>query len=119
MDNLSQRLESIEQRLQNIEQIIEGKLDPLLELLQLVIKTNLTKDKTTIEPVPPPVDLMYSEHSDTVYITGTKTYNNREIIKATFKGASWDKEKSAWSFKRFDDYEKTLLNVFPNILKDQ
>ena len=122
MDNISQRLESIELRLQNIEQVIEAKLDPLLDLLQAVIKTNLVNSnasKTTEQENTPPVELMYSEQGDNVYISGTKTYNNREIIKATFKGASWDKEKSAWSFKKFTDYEKTLTDVFPNIIKDQ
>tara|TARA_B100000287_G_scaffold428731_1_gene480647 strand:- start:12971 stop:13339 length:369 start_codon:yes stop_codon:yes gene_type:complete len=122
MDDISQRLESIELRLQNIEQVIEAKLDPLLDLLQAVIKTNLVNsnaNKTPEQENTPPVELMYSEQGDNVYISGTKTYNNREIIKATFKGASWDKEKSAWSFKKFTDYEKTLTEVFPNIIKDQ
>jgi len=122
MDDISQRLESIELRLQNIEQVIEAKLDPLLDLLQAVIKTNLVNsnaNKTPEQENTPPVELMYSEQADSVYISGTKTYNNREIIKATFKGASWDKEKSAWSFKKFTDYEKTLTDVFPNIIKDQ
>ena len=122
MDDISQRLESIELRLQNIEQVIEAKLDPLLDLLQAVIKTNLVNsnaNKTPEQENTPPVELMYSEQGDNVYISGTKTYNNREIIKATFKGASWDKEKSAWSFKKFTDYEKTLTDVFPNIIKDQ
>lgn len=122
MDNISQRLESIELRLQNIEQVIEAKLDPLLDLLQAVIKTNLVNsnaNKTPEQENTPPVELVYSEQGDNVYISGTKTYNNREIIKATFKGASWDKEKSAWSFKKFTDYEKTLTDVFPNIIKDQ
>ena len=124
MDHISQRLESIELRLQNIEQVIEAKLDPLLDLLQVVIKTNLVNSnvnvsKTSEQENTPPVELMYSEQGDNVYISGTKTYNNREIIKATFKGASWDKEKSAWSFKKFTDYEITLTDVFPNIIKDQ
>ena len=122
MDDISQHLESIELRLQNIEQVIEAKLDPLLDLLQAVIKTNLVNsnaNKTPEQENSPPVELMYSEQSDNVYISGTKTYNNREIIKTTFKGASWDKEKSAWSFKKFTDYEKTLTDVFPNIIKDQ
>jgi len=122
MDDISQRLESIELRLQNVEQVIEAKLDPLLDLLQAVIKTNLVNsnaNKTPEQENAQVVELMYNEQGDNVYISGTKTYNNREIIKATFKGASWDKEKSAWSFKKFTDYEKTLTDVFPNIIKDR
>ena len=122
MDDIYHRLESIELRLQNIEQVLEAKLDPLLDLLQVVIKTNLVNvnsNKTREQENASPVELMYSEQGDNVYISGTKTYDNREIIKATFKGASWDKERSAWSFKKFTDYEKTLTHVFPNIITDQ
>ena len=50
---------------------------------------------------------------------GKKTYDNRELIKTTFKGSSWNKEKSAWTFKIFEGYEKILLEVFPNIIKGQ
>jgi len=111
------------ERLDRIEQSINGKLDPLLDLLQTVISTSLKK--TAINPTEtehahaPAADLVYTSDSENVYISGNKTYDNREVIKATFKGSNWNKEKSAWTFKKFEDYEKTLFNVFPNIIKGQ
>lgn len=108
------------ERLDRIEQSINGKLDPLLDLLQTVVKTGLKKTTNSPEPVEIETpDLIYNSDSDNVYISGKKTYDNRELIKATFKGSSWNKERSAWSFKKFDDYEKTLVDVFPNIIKGQ
>jgi len=115
-------LEEIIQRLDRIEQSINSKLDPLLDLLQVVIKNGLKKSSSeSVEISEPEIrpELMYYSDCENVYIHGKKTYDSREVIKATFKGASWNKEKSAWSFKKFDDYEKTLTSVFPNIIKDQ
>lgn len=110
------------ERLDRIEQSINTKLDPLLDLLQTVIKNGLKKSSSgnseISEPEIPP-ELMYYSDQENVYIHGKKTYDSRELIKTTFKGSSWNREKSAWSFKKFDDYEKTLTSVFPNIIKDQ
>lgn len=110
------------ERLDKIEESINSKLDPLLDLLQTIISTSLKKAATYTEietssaPLP---DLMYTSDAENVYISGNKTYDNRELIKTTFRGSSWNKEKSAWTFKKFEDYEKTLVNVFPNIIKGQ
>lgn len=119
-NNISEILE----RIDRIEQTINSKLDPLVDILQTVIsnslnKTNVnsTEDTNSNSIVSP--DLMYVSDSENVYISGNKTYDNRELIKATFKGSSWNKERSAWTFKKFEDYEKTLTNVFPNIIKGQ
>lgn len=115
--------EEILERLDRIEESINAKLDPLLNLLQTIISTGLKKTGSSIEnesldKVQTP-DLAYTSDSENVYISGNKTYDNRELIKTTFKGSSWNKEKSAWTFKKFEDYEKTLVNVFPNIIKGQ
>lgn len=117
-NNISEILE----RIDRIEQTINSKLDPLVDILQTVIsnslkKTDVNSTEDTNSIVPP--DLMYVSDSENVYISGNKTYDNRELIKATFKGSSWNKERSAWTFKKFEDYEKTLTNVFPNIIKGQ
>jgi phage gp45-like len=117
-DNISE----IIKRIDRIEQTINSKLDPLVDILQTVIsnslkKTNINSTEDTNSHAPP--DLMYVSDSENVYISGNKTYDNREIIKATFKGSSWNKERSAWTFKKFEDYEKTLTNIFPNIIKGQ
>lgn len=116
--NISEILE----RIDRIEQTINSKLDPLVDILQTVIsnslkKTNVISSEDTNSNVPP--DLMYISDSENVYISGNKTYANRELIKSTFKGSSWNKERSAWTFKKFEDYEKTLTDVFPNIIKGQ
>lgn len=118
-------LKDIIERLDRIEQIINHKLDPLLELLQAVIKNGLklsnnTPNETENEIVNVPVpELTYKEDNEYIYITGSKTYDNRELIKATFRGASWNKERSAWAFKKFEDYETIITDVFPNIIKGQ
>ena len=126
--DIYEKLNLIESRLENIESIVEDKLTPLMELLQLVVKTSLNNKtnemnemtkETEITEHNTPIELMYKEIDGRVYISGTKTYNNRDLIKSTFKGASWDKEKSAWSFNKFENYEKTLFDVFPTIIKNQ
>lgn len=110
------------ERLDRIEESINAKLDPLLDLLQTIISTSLKKTTTHTENESPNLqvpDLMYTSDSENVYISGNKTYDNRELIKTTFRGSSWNKEKSAWTFKKFENYEKTLVDVFPNIIKGQ
>ena len=121
MDNFAERLDSIDKKIENVENIIENKLDPLLNLLQVIINTSIVKDNSSDESqnITQPIELMYVEQNDNVYISGTKTYSNRDLIKTTFKGASWDKEKTAWSFKKFPNYEDVLVEVFPNIIKGQ
>ena len=118
-------LKDINERLDRIEQSINHKLDPLLELLQAVIKNGLklsnntpTETYTETENTPVP-ELSYKEENDYIYISGSKTYDNRELIKATFRGASWNKERSAWAFRKFEDYEQIITDVFPNIIKYQ
>lgn len=116
-------LKDINDRLDRIEQSINNKLDPLLDLLQAIIKNGLklsnntpTENEHENTPVP---ELSYREENEYVYISGSKTYDNRELIKATFRGASWNKEKSAWAFRKFEDYEQIITDVFPNIIKGQ
>lgn len=112
-------------RLERIEKNI-AKLEPLVDLLQMIIKNNLrninTSNNTSVEiPLvsPSPPELIYTREADTIYISGTKTFDNRDTIKATFKGASWNKEKTAWAFKYFEDFETVISGVFPNIIKGQ
>ena len=72
------------ERLDLIEKSINMKLNPLIDLLQTVISTNLKN--TTIENESSNVnvnvntnvpDLMYTSDSENVYISGNKTYDNR------------------------------------------
>ena len=118
-------MDEINERLDRIEQLITNKLDPLLDLLQTVVKTGIKGLKSDVNSdneianTPVQVELIYNETPEHIYISGSKTYDNRELIKATFKGSSWNKEKSAWAFKNFEGYEKILTEVFPNIIKGQ
>ena len=120
MDEMNKN--EILERLDKIEESINSKFDPLIDLLQTIISTSLKKTATYTETETSSAllpDLMYTSDAENVYVSGNKTYDNRELIKTTFRGSSWNKEKSAWTFKKFGDYEKTLVNVFPNIIKGQ
>lgn len=118
---ITEELKKINDRISNLETLINSKMDPLLDLLQMVIKNKLN---TGEEPVNSPIpdrevpNLVYRELGENVYISGKKTYDSRHLIKETFKGSAWDNEKKAWSFKKFENYEEILKSVFPDIVKD-
>jgi len=116
------RIKIIEDKLEKIEQ----KMGPLLELLETIIRTKIDKNTIDVENMnisPKEIketrDLVYKMENDTVCIYGNKTYSCKDLIKASFKGASWNKEKSAWSFKIFENYDNIITSVFPDIIKDQ
>lgn len=120
---LEDKLDAIDTRFDSLEEkmdAIELNMDPLLDLLNNLIKTNINED-TLGPPEPKEVkpELSYRVEGDNVYIYGTKTFDNKEIIKSSFKNTSWSKENSSWTFKVFDNYEKTFETFFPNIVKDQ
>jgi hypothetical protein len=113
---------TIEKRLD----VIESRLDKILgivELLDTIIKVNINKEDP-LEVKSPKLkhnerDLVYTVKEDFIYIYGTKTYEYRDIIKSSFIGANWSKEKFAWAFKIFDNYEDSITTIFPDIVKDQ
>jgi len=123
MDELvDNRITVIEEKLEKLEE----KINPLLELLETIIRTKI--DKTSMDgefmnispkEVKETRDLVYKVETDMIHIYGLKTYNCKDLIKASFKGAGWNKEKSAWSFKIFENYDTVISSVFPNIIKDQ
>ena len=122
-DSLGDKLDAIDTRFDSLEEkmdAIELNMVPLLDLLNNLIKTNISED-TLGPPEPKEVkpELSYRVEGDNVYIYGTKTFDNKEIIKSSFKNTSWSKENSSWTFKVFDNYEKTFETFFPNIVKDQ
>jgi len=118
---LTNRINIIEEKLEKLEK----RMEPLLELLETIIKQNIDKTSMEEENVSSPKeiketrDLVYKVENDVIYIYGTKTYNTKDLIKASFKGASWNKERSAWSFKLFENYDSIITNIFPDIIKDQ
>ena len=122
-DSLEEKLDGFDACFDSLEEkmdAIELNMAPLLDLLNNLIKTNISED-TLGPPEPKEVkpELSYRVEGDNVYIYGTKTFDNKEIIKSSFKNTSWSKENSSWTFKVFDNYEKTFETFFPNIVKDQ
>ncbi len=126
-EKIIEELSSIKQRIETIEKNLNGKMDSLIELLRDIVTTNLRNTnannnvsesatecvKTTDEP-----ELYYIIGEEFIFIKGKKTYQNKDKIKSLFNGI-WHKEKFAWAFKKYDDFEKKLLEVFPDITKGQ
>ena len=105
---------------------LDKKVAPLIELLQTIIKAKIDKttiddliqDDTVVAEVAVKKDLVYTIIDDTVYISGTKTFERKDLIKSSFNRASWNKERSAWSFKVFEDCDSIISNIFPDIIKE-
>ena len=95
-ENLESKIESLEERLEGIEL----NMSPLLDLLNTLIKNNISVETVEEEPkeIEQKPELAYRVDGDNIYIYGTKTYDNRNAIKSVFKNASWSKENSAWTF---------------------
>ena len=103
--------------------LIESKLDklydkfaPLVDILSIIINENL--DKTNSQSCNVEHELAYKIVNDSILIYGSKTYNNKDIIKSKFN-ANWNKEKTSWEFKTFENCEEALKEIFPDIIKDQ
>lgn len=110
IDNLGEKLDSL-----------ELNMSPLLDLLNTLIKNNISVDTLEEEPKEVKPELAYRVDGDNIYIYGKKTFDNKDLIKSTFKNASWSKENSAWTFSVTlnPEYEDKLNKSFPNIVKGQ
>lgn len=109
----SDRLDKIEEQLD----IIVKKFLPMMDLLETVVSTNMSKTVDTEKNTSP--DLAFKEENGSIYIYGKKTFDNKNKIKENFNGSSWNKEKSAWTFRSFPGFEEKLKSIFPDIIKDQ
>lgn len=111
----------INEKLDTIDKKLHTERDSLVELLRDIVTTGLRNTNTqreenkkeNIEP-----DLYYVIIEDNVFIRGKKTYQNKDKIKMNLNG-TWNKEKSAWSFKKFDNFEEKLKEEFPDITEGQ
>ena len=115
-------MEDINKRLDSLEAKVD-KLIPVIDLLDTIIRANIDKTDTLNDAKPKEFDpkgreLVYMLRDNNVYIYGTKTFQCRDIIKSTFKEATWCKDKSSWTFQNFDNFEQILFNIFPNIIKE-
>lgn len=120
-NELYSEIQKINTVLVSIEEKINKKIDPLVELLQVIVRKNLmeineNEGKNIVKEKPP---FYYVVEDELVIIKGKKTYSNKDKIKENFKDSIWNKEKSAWTFKKFENYEDKLKEVFPDIVKDQ
>ena len=113
-------IESFENKSRALEEKLDtvvSNLAPLLDLLHSIIKTNISDDTLgRVEPRETKPDLAWRVEDDNIYIYGNKTFDNRELIKSSFKNASWSKMHSAWTFKVFENYADTIAKFFPTIL---
>jgi len=114
-------LKCINNKLDIIDKKLNFERDSLVELLRDIVTTGLRNTNTqgadnkqeTTEP-----DLYYIIGEEFIFIKGKKTYQNKDKIKLNLNGM-WNKEKSAWSFKKFENFEEKIKEVFPDITEGQ
>ena len=123
LNKIESRLESLEENLEEKLDSLELNMSPLLDLLNTLIKNNISVETVEEEPkqTEQKPELAYRVNEDNIYIYGTKTYDNKDLIKSTFRNAGWSKENSAWTFNVIlnPDYENKLNEFFPSIIKGQ
>lgn len=116
-----EELRCINKKLDTIDKKLHTERDSLVELLRDIVTTSLRNTsapreenkKENIE-----LDLYYIIGEEFVFIKGKKTYQNKDKIK-TLLNSAWNKEKSAWAFKKCENFEEKLKEVFPDITEGQ
>ena len=117
-------LSIINKKLDAIDKNLNGKIDCLIDLLRDIVTTNLRNTITnTTETVSENAtvteqDLYYVIGEEFIFIKGKKTYQNKDKIKMSLNGV-WSKEKSAWAFRKYENFEEKLKEVFPDIIEGQ
>jgi hypothetical protein len=116
-----EELRHINKKLDTIDKKLHTERDSLVELLRDIVttglrNTNAPREDNKQETVEP--DLYYIIGQEFIFIKGKKTYQNKDKIKENLNGV-WNKEKSAWSFKKFDNFEEKLKEEFPDITEGQ
>lgn len=117
-----EELRCINKKLDAIDKKLNFERDSLVEILRDIVTTGLrnTKEGTDVksQPVGVEPDLYYIIGEEFVFIKGKKTYQNKDKIKTLLNGM-WNKEKSAWAFKKQENFEEKLKEVFPDISEGQ
>lgn len=121
LEDVVEELRCINEKLDTMDKKLHTERDSLVELLRDIVttglrNTNTQREENKQEIVEP--DLYYIIVEDNVFIKGKKTYQNKDKIKTNLNGV-WNKEKSAWSFKKFDNFEEKLKEEFPDITEGQ
>lgn len=117
-----EELRCINEKLDTIDKKLHTERDSLVELLRDIVTTGLRNTNTpreennqvgNVEP-----DLYYIIGEEFIFIKGKKTYQNKDKIKMNLNGL-WSKEKSAWAFKKCENFKEKLKEVFPDITEGQ
>ena len=116
-----EELRCINKKLDIIDKKLNFERDSLVEILRDIVttglrNTNVQRDDNKQETTEP--DLYYIIGEEFIFIKGKKTYQNKDKIKTSLNSA-WNKEKSAWAFKKYENFEEKLKEVFPNITEGQ
>ena len=117
-------LSIINKKLDAIDKNLNGKIDCLIDLLRDIVTTNLrntitnTTETASENATVTEQDLYYVIGEEFIFIKGKKTYQNKDKIKMSLNGV-WSKEKSAWAFRKYENFEETLKEVFPDITEGQ
>tara|TARA_B100000963_G_C22612217_1_gene665447 strand:+ start:1263 stop:1634 length:372 start_codon:yes stop_codon:yes gene_type:complete len=118
---------AIEQKLDDINNkldVLITKMLPLMDILQVVIKNNISNE--TIENSPkkevPELAFKVEPIRDNIvrrnlHIFGKKTFENKDIIKAKFSNAIWSKETNSWVIEYVFGIEEEINKLFPNIIQ--
>ena len=126
LKDVVEELKCIDKKIDLIEKNLNGKMDSLIDLLRDIVTTNLRNTSTStntseIVPENAPVsepELYYAIGEEFIFIKGKKTYQNKDKIKTSFNGV-WNKEKFAWAFRKYENFEEKLKEVFPDITEGQ
>jgi hypothetical protein len=121
LEDVVEELRCINEKLNNMDKKLHTERDSLVDLLRDIVTTGLRNTTTQREENKQEItepDLYYIIVEDNVFIKGKKTYQNKDKIKTSLNG-TWNKEKSAWSFKKFDNFEEKLKEEFPDITEGQ
>ena len=126
LKDVVEELKCIDKKIDLIEKNLNGKMDSLIDLLRDIVTTNLRNTSTstnTSEIVPENAsvsepELYYAIGEEFIFIKGKKTYQNKDKIKTSFNGV-WNKEKFAWAFRKYENFEEKLKEVFPDIIEGQ
>jgi hypothetical protein len=124
LKDVVEELKCIDKKIDLIEKNLNGKMDSLIDLLRDIVTTNLRNTSTNAaETVSENAtvteqDLYYAIGEEFIFIKGKKTYQNKDKIKMSLNGV-WNKEKSAWAFRKYENFEEKLKEVFPDIIEGQ
>lgn len=110
---MSEDIQRLEQKIDELN----AKMVPLLDLLQNVIKVNISENTQTVAKK----DLCYKVdlEKNLILIYGSKTYDSKETLKSNFSDASWQKSLGSWTIPFSEENEEKLNSLFSEIFKDQ